>query len=598
MAKPNPPEASRRWEREDPTAKMSFFDHLEELRRRIFYALGAIGLGVCLGLYYSNEAFEYLSRPMIQALQEAKLGDKLIYTSPLGPLQLLITVGLYLGVVIASPFVLYQIWLFVAPGLYRHERKAVVSFLMSSVLLFLAGSAFGYYIMMPMTLKFLISFKGPFTPFISINEYFDMVLVILLGLGVVFQLPILIFFLSLFGIVTPKFLWNNFRYAVLIIAVIAAVVTPTTDVLTMSIFMAPMMALYLLGIGVSYLVVRQKRQADERARAGEQGTGTFIAAAWLLATSVLLLGGALLLGCSAEPQKAASAASPAPAAKVEQAPAPNATGGFDGRRAYRHVEKLVGIGMRRPGSEGIRKAQQYIMGELKSYGCAVEQDDFQSSTPQGRVAMKNIVAKAGPDKGDVILLLTHYDTFPLQGFVGANDGGSSTAVLLELARLLCARRPKVAVWIAFLDGEEAFVEWSDTDGVYGSRQMAATLANSGELKRVKAVILADMVGYRNLHFLRETNSTPWLRDLVWSVAHRLGYEKEFADGLTAIEDDHLPFVRRGVPAVDIIQCCSEEYPYWHTIEDTLDKVSPRSLAITGHVILESVAELEKKLTTR
>jgi len=262
MATPNQPDRPPDSDlQDDSTSKMSFFDHLEELRGRIFYSLAAIGVGLCVGLYYSNEGFEFLARPMIRALQEANLGDKLIYTSPLGPIRLLISVGLYMGIVIASPVVLYQVWLFIAPGLYRNERRAAASFLFSSVFLFLAGTAFGYVVMLPVTLKFLISFQGPFTPMISINDYFDMVLVILLGLGVVFQLPILIFFLSLFGIVTPRFLWNNFRYAILVIAIIAAIVTPTTDPMTMIIFMAPMIVLYLLGIGVSALVARKKAEA-------------------------------------------------------------------------------------------------------------------------------------------------------------------------------------------------------------------------------------------------------------------------------------------------------------------------------------------------
>ena len=271
MATPDQPEKQPSSpQNEDATSRMSFFDHLAELRRRIFYALAAIGAGMCVGLYYSEPGFEFLARPMLDALRQAGLTEKLIYTSPLGPLRLLLTVGLYLGIVIASPVVLHQLWLFVAPGLYRNERRAVFSFLFAAVFLFLAGTAFGYVVMLPITLRFLISFQGPFTPMISINDYFDMILVILLGLGVVFQLPVLIFFLSLFGIVTPRFLWNNFRYAVLVIAIIAAVVTPTTDVLTMVIFMAPMLVLYVVGIGVSYMVVRRKRRAEKEgvARAG------------------------------------------------------------------------------------------------------------------------------------------------------------------------------------------------------------------------------------------------------------------------------------------------------------------------------------------
>ncbi len=254
-------------EKEDPTSKMSFFDHLSELRARLIHALIAVGLGLIVGLYYSDKAFVILARPMLKALRDAKMDDKLVYTSPLGPLQMFITVGLYLGIVLASPYVLYQIWLFVAPGLYRHERRAVVTFIFSSLFLFLAGMAFAYFVMLPMTLSFLISFPGPYRAMISMNDYFEMTLVILLGLGIVFQLPVLVFFLSLFGIVTPRFMWNNFRYAVLLIAILAAVVTPTTDAFTMTLFMGPMMLLYLLGIGVSALVVRKKRRAAAAAGA-------------------------------------------------------------------------------------------------------------------------------------------------------------------------------------------------------------------------------------------------------------------------------------------------------------------------------------------
>jgi len=268
---------------DDPTAKMSFFDHLEELRARILHALGGVLAGLCAGLYFVPNVVDFIQKPMLAAFAANKITqDKLVYTSPLGPIQLYLTGGLYLGLVLASPWVLYQVWKFVAPGLYRHERKAVVSFLCFGVVLFLAGTAFGYYVMLPMTLEFLISIgvQGSFQPMISINEYFDLVLVILLGLGVVFQLPILIFVLSLFGIVTPEFLWNNFRYAVLVIAVLAAVITPTTDILTMSIFMAPMIVLYLVGIGVSSMVVRNKRRA-----AGETLSSTPVVTTWIILAS-------------------------------------------------------------------------------------------------------------------------------------------------------------------------------------------------------------------------------------------------------------------------------------------------------------------------
>jgi len=268
MASPSQPERNDPPEPDDPSVKMSFFDHLAELRKRLIYALIAVGIGLCVGLYFSQEAFNFLARPMFKALRENKMEDKLVYTSPLGPLHLFITVGLYVGIVLALPYVLYQVWLFIAPGLYRHERRAVATFIFSSMILFLSGMGFGYYVMMPMTLSFLLSVgsSGQFKPMISMNDYFDMMLVIELGLGLIFQLPILVFFLSLFGIVTPRFLWNNFRYAVLIIAIVAAVVTPTTDALTMTIFMAPMILLYLLGIGVSALVARRKRRAEAAAR--------------------------------------------------------------------------------------------------------------------------------------------------------------------------------------------------------------------------------------------------------------------------------------------------------------------------------------------
>lgn len=299
-------------------------------------------------------------------------------------------------------------------------------------------------------------------------------------------------------------------------------------------------------------------------------------------------------GCRAEPQKAEPAApsGAGQAALKTDARPPENTGGFDGSRTYAHVERLVAIGPRWPESDGIRRAEEYLRSQLRSFGCPVAEDDFHASTPMGSVAMKNILVKIPGASSSVVLLATHYDTKRLENFVGANDGGSSTGVMLELARLLCGRKNKLTIWIAFFDGEEAFGEWSATDGTYGSRQMAAKLAASGELKRVKAVLLADLVGDRDLKIKRESNSTRWLTDLVWSAAARLGYQNIFVAEETLIEDDHLPFLHRNVPATDIIDL---EEPYWHTAGDTLDKISPRSLAIVGHVFLESVSELEKRL---
>jgi len=301
--------------------------------------------------------------------------------------------------------------------------------------------------------------------------------------------------------------------------------------------------------------------------------------------------------CRAEPQHREAQASTqagasSPAARANDAPAPSATGGFDGQKAYEHVARLVAIGPRTPGSEGIRRAQEYIRNQLPSFGCPVEEEDFHASTPIGRVAMKNFLVKIPGARPEVVVFAGHYDTKRLENFVGANDGGSSAALLLELARVLCSRKNALTVWLAFFDGEEAFGEWSDTDSRYGSREMAARLAMAGELKRIKAFLLCDLIGDRNLRLKRESNSTRWLTDLVWSTAARLGYQNIFTSDEVAIEDDHLSFLARGVPAADVIDL---DAPYWHTAGDTLDKISPHSLAIVGHVFLESLAALEKKL---
>jgi sec-independent protein translocase protein TatC len=240
--------------------QMTFFEHLVELRKRIINSLIAIAIGAFIGVYVAKYVINYVIHPMLKALSDAHLDPKLIYTHPAGYFNLIITLGIYLGVVLASPVVLYQIWLFVAPALYKHERSAITGFLFSTVFLFLAGIAFGYFVTLPYILKFLVGFQGPVVPMISINEYFDLTLMVLLGLGLVFELPILVFFLSLFGIVTPKFLWKNIRYAILVIAIVAAIITPTPDATTMLIFMAPMVALYFVGIAVSAVVVRKRER--------------------------------------------------------------------------------------------------------------------------------------------------------------------------------------------------------------------------------------------------------------------------------------------------------------------------------------------------
>jgi glutaminyl-peptide cyclotransferase len=313
---------------------------------------------------------------------------------------------------------------------------------------------------------------------------------------------------------------------------------------------------------------------------------------------VTMLFAALCFACLAacghsSPAGSSEQAASAPqAATIPPAPAPDTTGGFDGARAYKHVEQLVAIGPHSAGTDGIKRAQEYIVGQLKSFGCPVEEEDFHAtSTPVGNVAMKNILVKIPSANPNILLYGSHYDTKRMANFVGADDGGSSTGVLLELARLLCMRKNSATIWLAFFDGEEDFnTNWA-TDNTYGSRELAASLANSGDLKRVKAMILVDMVGPANPVYKRETNSAPWLTDLFWSAAARLGYGDVFVSDLTNISDDHLSFTKRNVPSLDIIDL---EVPYWHTPQDTLDKIDPRTLAITGHVLIETVPELEKR----
>lgn len=279
------------------------------------------------------------------------------------------------------------------------------------------------------------------------------------------------------------------------------------------------------------------------------------------------------------------------AATFPPAPPAAQTGGFDGNQAYQYVKQLVAFGPRPAGTEANHKAQVYIIDRLKAFGCLVEQQNFHALTPIGSVQMKNIIAKVPSKNPKIVLLASHYDTKLLKNFVGADDGGSSTGVLLELARRLCARKNSVSLWLVFFDGEEAFGTWSPTDGTYGSRELAASLALSGELSRVRAMILIDMIGPTHLTITRESNSTPWLTDLIWSTARRLGYGGVFVNESISVEDDHTPFLERHVSAADLIDF---NYPYWHTPADTMDKIDPRSLAVVGHVLLESIPELERK----
>jgi len=331
------------------------------------------------------------------------------------------------------------------------------------------------------------------------------------------------------------------------------------------------------------------------------------AALW---SAVLLAG--VALGCksgeTAGAGTAAGAANPGqppfmsavagnPPVQADDAPPPEKTGGFDGKRAYEQVAKQVNFGPRPAGSPALAKLQDYLVSELKSYGCAVDTDSFSADTPAGRLPMKNILVKIPGERPGIILLGTHYDTKRIPDFVGADDAGSSTGVMMEVARLLCAQKPgKYAVWIAFFDAEEAVnLEWQDPDNRYGSRQMAAQLAASGDLPKIKAFILADIVGGKNPHFKRDGESTKWLKDMVWEVADRLGYGKVFVKETTNFGgDDHYSFTARKVPSVDIMDLDFNDVPYWHKTDDTLDKIDAKTLAIVGHVILESVKEIQSK----
>ncbi len=309
-----------------------------------------------------------------------------------------------------------------------------------------------------------------------------------------------------------------------------------------------------------------------------------------------------LAGCKASGNEAPGASSQPPfmsaAASVppqtgDDAPPPEKTGGFDGKRAFAHVAKQVSFGPHPSGSAAIARVQDYLLSELKSYGCSVETDSFGADTPVGRLSMKNILVKIPGEKPGIILLGTHYDTLLMDNFVGADDAGSSTAVMLELARSLCPQKGKYAVWIAFFDGEEAMKHWSETDSRYGSRQMAAKLASSGDIKKIKAFLLADIVGCRQARFPRESSSTPALVDLFWETAARLGYSALFVNDSSSAEDDHDSFLKRGVPSVDVIGDFVNN-GYWHTPQDALDKISAKTLAVTGHVFLESVKQLQAK----
>lgn len=271
---------------------------------------------------------------------------------------------------------------------------------------------------------------------------------------------------------------------------------------------------------------------------------------------------------------------------------------FNASRAMQYVKEIVAFGPRPIGSENHKKVENYILSHLK--GDQVENDSFDITATEGRFPIHNIVAKFPGTRDGIIVIASHYDTnWPLrnENFVGANDGASSSGLLLEIANQLRGKkRDGYSVWLLWDDGEESMrLPWYDPEALYGVRHLAQKWQDDGTLKKMKAFILEDMIGDADLNILKDTNSTPWLQELLLQAATNAGYQSHFFGLQGAETDDHIPFLQRGVPAVDIVD---PEYGYnnvfWHSVQDTVDKLSPKSLAIVGTVTLETVRMLDSK----
>ncbi len=273
-------------------------------------------------------------------------------------------------------------------------------------------------------------------------------------------------------------------------------------------------------------------------------------------------------------------------------PIPN----IDGNKSIEYVKEIVAFGSRPPGSEAHAKLERYIVAKLK--GVEVEEDKFTAQTPVGKFPVNNIIAKFPGKKNGIIVVAGHYDTnYPLpKNYVGANDGGSSTALLLSLAdQLRGKQRDGYSVWLVWTDAEEAFVKWTDSDSVYGAKQLAEKWRADGTAGKIKGFILVDMIGDADLDIQRDSNSTPWLTELVSQAATNLGYQSHFFQQTVGMEDDHLPFAKVGIPVVDLI-----DYTYGynnvfhHTADDTVDKLSAQSMAITSDVVMETIELLDQR----
>ncbi len=261
-----------------------------------------------------------------------------------------------------------------------------------------------------------------------------------------------------------------------------------------------------------------------------------------------------------------------------------------GRAALEWTGKFTALGPRPAGSEALRAQQRLIAGALGKLSCSVEEDAFAAATPLGMLPMKNITARFGGRGAErVVVVSGHYDTLRQEGFVGANDGGSSAGLLMALAERLDSKAG-AAVWVAFLDGEEALVRWSATDRTYGSRRLARRWQADGTARRIEALINVDMIGDKDLSLVFDRNSDPALMERVWSIAAELGYERHFPRRVGYIEDDHLSFAAVGIPSIDLIDFnYGPGNAYWHTAEDTMDKLSADSFAVILHVVEAAVA---------
>jgi glutaminyl-peptide cyclotransferase len=281
---------------------------------------------------------------------------------------------------------------------------------------------------------------------------------------------------------------------------------------------------------------------------------------------------------------------------------------FNGQRAFEDIRQFVAIGPRVAGTPGAQAARDYIKKQLQAVGLPVVEQPFEAQTPLGRVKMVNLRATVPPSAGLAdsrarrLVIGGHYDTkrFKDFTFVGANDGGSSAAFLIELGRVLKTRQNRFPIELLFLDGEEAVVDWEGQDHTYGSRYYVEAARKDGSLKNIQAFVLVDMIGDKDLLIKRETNSTPYLADAILDAARRLG-RREFSSEPYPVEDDHLEFLAAGVPSVDLIDLeyyTSSGKMAWHTEFDTLENVSAASLQAVGDVLIAALPAIESDAPAR